>query len=205
MCELHARLGSHPTRPSSLTRNLKVLWASFPRWTSAGASSDGRQPFSPSTFRWRWSRWCAVDSPPFNPPSTSSLLAPRPPASLSPMAKEARGRWLHPLSQVSHSSRNSATVRHLIIINSWDKDTGQNDMFDWSITDFSFSCSDPLLIYEKAQLGEEGFEGALELFPADFNPKRLQPEFSGKMLVLDYLLAVTRSTTDDKVCMYLYM
>ena len=59
--------------------------------------------------------------------------------------------------------------------------------------------TDPLLIYEKAQLSEEGFEGALELFPAHFNPKKIQPEFSGKMLVLDYLLAVTRSTTDDKV------
>ncbi len=59
--------------------------------------------------------------------------------------------------------------------------------------------TDPLLVYEKAQLGEEGFERAIDLFPAGFNPNKLQPEFSGKMLVLDYLLAVTRSTTDDKV------
>ena len=66
---------------------------------------------------------------------------------------------------------------------------------------YSPPCPDPLLIHEKAQLGEEGFEGALDLFPADYNPKKLQPEFSGKMLVLDYLLAVTRSTTDDKVCL----
>ena len=39
--------------------------------------------------------------------------------------------------------------------------------------------SDPLLVYEKAQVGEEGFEGALELFPSNFDPKKLQPEFSG--------------------------
>ena len=77
-------------------------------------------------------------------------------------------------------------------------------------------------MYEKAQLGEEGFEGALDLFPASFDPKKLQPEFSGtthiweitllftrcvahfdsvgKMLVLDCLLAVTRATSSDKVC-----
>ena len=58
---------------------------------------------------------------------------------------------------------------------------------------------DPLLVHEKAQTGEDGFEGALELFPASFNPKTIQPEFSGKMLVLDYILAVTRATTNDKV------
>ena len=38
---------------------------------------------------------------------------------------------------------------------------------------------DPLLVYEKAQLGEDGFEGALDLFPDTFDPKRIQPEFSG--------------------------
>ena len=46
---------------------------------------------------------------------------------------------------------------------------------------------------------EGGFERTLELFPSQFTPKRIQPEFSGKMLVLDYILAITRSTTDDKV------
>ncbi|CAI8028357.1 DNA repair and recombination protein RAD54-like [Geodia barretti] len=60
-------------------------------------------------------------------------------------------------------------------------------------------CNHPQLVYEKAQLGEEGFEGALDLFPASFDPKKLQPEFSGKMLVLDCLLAVTRATSSDKV------
>ena len=66
---------------------------------------------------------------------------------------------------------------------------------------------------------EEGFENALELFPTAFNPKTIQPEYSGvllivykyfifitgyisgKMLVLDYILAVTKSTTCDKVRM----
>ena len=39
--------------------------------------------------------------------------------------------------------------------------------------------ADPLLIHEKVQLEEEGFEGALNLFPANFDPKKVQPEFSG--------------------------
>ncbi|XP_065830835.1 DNA repair and recombination protein RAD54-like [Oscarella lobularis] len=57
----------------------------------------------------------------------------------------------------------------------------------------------PALIYEKAQLGEEGFRGALDLFPANFDPRLCQPEFSGKMQVLDYILAITKTSTNDKV------
>ena len=38
---------------------------------------------------------------------------------------------------------------------------------------------DPLLVYEKAEMGEDGFEGALDRFPETFDPKRIQPEFSG--------------------------
>lgn len=48
---------------------------------------------------------------------------------------------------------------------------------------------------------EVGFEGAMDHFPSSFNSKTIQPEFSGKMLILDYLLAVTRTTTNDKVMM----
>ena len=61
------------------------------------------------------------------------------------------------------------------------------------------SFLDPALIYEKAQLGEEGFRGALDLFPANFDPRLCQPEFSGKMQVLDYILAITKTSTNDKV------
>ena len=46
---------------------------------------------------------------------------------------------------------------------------------------------------------EIGFEGAMDHFPSSFNSKTIQPEFSGKMLILDCLLAVTRTTTNDKV------
>ena len=49
--------------------------------------------------------------------------------------------------------------------------------------------------------GKEGFEKALDLFPPGYDPDkcRLRPELSGKLSVLDCLLAVVKSTTDDKV------
>uniref|UniRef100_A0A8D3CWD0 DNA repair and recombination protein RAD54-like n=1 Tax=Scophthalmus maximus TaxID=52904 RepID=A0A8D3CWD0_SCOMX len=55
------------------------------------------------------------------------------------------------------------------------------------------------LIYEKCVEGEEGFEGALDLFPPGYCTKAVEPQLSGKMLVLDYILAMTRTTTSDKV------
>lgn len=31
--------------------------------------------------------------------------------------------------------------------------------------------------------GDEGFEGALDYFPNTFTPKKIQPEYSGEMIV----------------------
>ena len=64
---------------------------------------------------------------------------------------------------------------------------------------FSLCAADPQLVYDKALMCEQGFEGTLAMYPPSFDAKRIQAELSGKMLVLDYLLAITRSTTDDKV------
>ncbi|XP_036378447.1 DNA repair and recombination protein RAD54-like [Megalops cyprinoides] len=68
-----------------------------------------------------------------------------------------------------------------------------------SITSLKKLCNHPGLIYDKCVEGEEGFEGALELFPPGYSTKAVEPQLSGKMLVLDYILAMTRSTTNDKV------
>ncbi|XP_030583572.1 DNA repair and recombination protein RAD54-like [Archocentrus centrarchus] len=68
-----------------------------------------------------------------------------------------------------------------------------------SITSLKKLCNHPALIYEKCVEGEEGFEGALELFPPGYSIKAVEPQLSGKMLVLDYILAMTRTTTTDKV------
>ncbi|XP_075997695.1 DNA repair and recombination protein RAD54-like [Genypterus blacodes] len=68
-----------------------------------------------------------------------------------------------------------------------------------SITSLKKLCNHPALIYEKCMEGEEGFEGALDLFPPGYCTKAVEPQLSGKMLVLDYLLAMTKSTSSDKV------
>lgn len=39
----------------------------------------------------------------------------------------------------------------------------------------------------------------MQLFPPSFNPKSIQCELSGKMAVLDYLLAAIKANTNDKI------
>uniref|UniRef100_A0A8C1JX16 DNA repair and recombination protein RAD54-like n=1 Tax=Cyprinus carpio TaxID=7962 RepID=A0A8C1JX16_CYPCA len=68
-----------------------------------------------------------------------------------------------------------------------------------SITSLKKLCNHPALIYEKCLAGEEGFDGAMDLFPQKYSTKAVEPQLSGKMLVLDYILAMTRTTTSDKV------
>ncbi|NXS02809.1 RAD54 protein, partial [Oxylabes madagascariensis] len=68
-----------------------------------------------------------------------------------------------------------------------------------SITSLKKLCNHPALIYDKCVEEEEGFMGALDLFPSGYSTKSLEPQLSGKMLVLDYILAVTKSTSNDKV------
>ncbi|KAM4721090.1 DNA repair and recombination protein RAD54-like [Rhinophrynus dorsalis] len=68
-----------------------------------------------------------------------------------------------------------------------------------SITSLKKLCNHPALIYDKCVEEEEGFQGAMNLFPPGYNTKSVEPQLSGKMLVLDYILAVTRSTSSDKV------
>ena len=60
-------------------------------------------------------------------------------------------------------------------------------------------CNHPSLLFEKAKAGEDGFSGLMDLYPSDYHPKNFMPELSGKMLVLDTMLAVVRMLTSDKV------
>ncbi|XP_069693731.1 DNA repair and recombination protein RAD54-like [Periplaneta americana] len=69
-----------------------------------------------------------------------------------------------------------------------------------SITTLKKLCNHPDLVFEKVQAGEDGFEGALSLLPEKYNPgKVILPELSGKLAVLDCLLAVIKATTQDKI------
>lgn len=44
-----------------------------------------------------------------------------------------------------------------------------------------FSCVlDPSLIYDHCLNGEEGFDGALDLFPPGYCTKAVEPQLSGK-------------------------
>lgn len=57
---------------------------------------------------------------------------------------------------------------------------------------------DPELIYDKCVNKDKGFENALKLFPSNFD-KNLHCELSGKMAVLDYLLAAIKANTNDRI------
>lgn len=48
-------------------------------------------------------------------------------------------------------------------------------------TCLEFCSSDPALIYEKCVEEEEGFVGALQLFPPGYSIKSVEPQLSGKL------------------------
>lgn len=68
-----------------------------------------------------------------------------------------------------------------------------------AITTLKKLCNHPALLYEKARAGEDDLDELLPFFPPGYHHKEFYPELSGKMLVLDTILALVRTTTDDKV------
>ncbi|XP_029671739.1 DNA repair and recombination protein RAD54-like [Formica exsecta] len=60
-------------------------------------------------------------------------------------------------------------------------------------------CNHPDLIYDKIMEKTEGFEKAAQLLPPHYSTKQLLPELSGKLMVLDCLLASIKTTTNDKI------
>ncbi len=78
-------------------------------------------------------------------------------------------------SRLSPSSRNSVTVSL--------GGGGDGTELDMLGPDSGVMCvycgADPMLIYSKVLEGGEGFEGTFKLFPDNFNPNEIQPEFSG--------------------------
>lgn len=67
-----------------------------------------------------------------------------------------------------------------------------------AITTLKKLCNHPDLIYDKCVENCEGFENTLEFF-GNHDTKLVQPVLSGKLLVLDYLLAMMKSETSDKI------
>ncbi|XP_076758634.1 DNA repair and recombination protein RAD54-like okr isoform X2 [Xylocopa sonorina] len=60
-------------------------------------------------------------------------------------------------------------------------------------------CNHPDLVYDKILGKSEGFENAAKLIPANYSTKEVRPELSGKLMVLDCLLASIKTTTNDKI------
>lgn len=60
-------------------------------------------------------------------------------------------------------------------------------------------CNHPELIADKINEGAEGFENAAQYLPATWHSRDLQPEFGGKILLLDLMLADLKINTDDKI------
>lgn len=68
-----------------------------------------------------------------------------------------------------------------------------------SITTLKKLCNHPDLVYDKIAQRSEGFEKALELLPSNYSTKMVYPELSGKLMVLDCLLANIKTNMDDKI------
>uniref|UniRef100_A0A6A7G8V9 DNA repair and recombination protein RAD54-like n=3 Tax=Hirondellea gigas TaxID=1518452 RepID=A0A6A7G8V9_9CRUS len=62
-------------------------------------------------------------------------------------------------------------------------------------------CNHPDLLWDKVQAGENGYEHLMQYYPHGHDPKRrtVQADLSGKLALLDALLAHIRNRTDDKV------
>uniref|UniRef100_A0A0N5AI74 DNA repair and recombination protein RAD54-like n=1 Tax=Syphacia muris TaxID=451379 RepID=A0A0N5AI74_9BILA len=66
------------------------------------------------------------------------------------------------------------------------------------ITNLKKLCNHPQLIYDKCKQKEDGFDGCIDLYPSGYDSGKFEAAFSGKMKVLDLILAVARKTTTDK-------
>ncbi len=101
--------------------------------------------------------------------------------------------------QIYESFVNSDTIRRSIKSDEGSKMTSSSLA---AITSLKKLVNHPDLIYDHCREGKEGFENALSCYPANYNASnnaRLQPGLSGKLAILDCLLAFVKSSTNDKV------
>lgn len=68
-----------------------------------------------------------------------------------------------------------------------------------SITSLKKLCSHPELVIDKINEGTEGFEGASQYLPSDWSSRDVLPQYGGKVLLLDVMLASIKSSTTDKI------
>lgn len=68
-----------------------------------------------------------------------------------------------------------------------------------AVTSLKKICNHPDLILELAKKNQDGLGTCLNYFPKGHDGRNLIPELSGKMKVLDGILAVVKTTSSDKV------
>lgn len=68
-----------------------------------------------------------------------------------------------------------------------------------SITNLKKLCNHPDLVLDKIMEGADGFEDAKSILPPKPNERDVKPEHSGKLMLLDCLLANLKTNYDDKI------
>ncbi|XP_058820119.1 DNA repair and recombination protein RAD54-like [Topomyia yanbarensis] len=68
-----------------------------------------------------------------------------------------------------------------------------------NITSLKKLCNHPDLVYDKIQERADGFENAHKILPSNYSAKDLRPEFGGKLMLLDCMLASLKMNTSDKI------
>ncbi|XP_050593581.1 DNA repair and recombination protein RAD54-like isoform X1 [Bombus affinis] len=93
----------------------------------------------------------------------------------------------------------SDSVRKSMEENSANSKKGKSFSTLAAITLLKKLCCHPDLVYDKILEKSDGFENAAKLMPPNYNTKEIMPELSGKLMVLDCLLASIKTTTNDKI------
>lgn len=93
----------------------------------------------------------------------------------------------------------SKKVQKSVFEGTGDKRGGQSTL--QAITFLKKLCNHPQLVYEICANKEDGFENLLEMFPEGFSKsiRNFEPVWSGKMKLLDNILANIKKTTDDRI------
>lgn len=68
-----------------------------------------------------------------------------------------------------------------------------------SITTLKKLCGHPDLVLDKIRERADGFENAAKLLPSNHSDKDVMPELSGKLMLLDCLLANLKTNYSDKI------
>jgi len=102
-----------------------------------------------------------------------------------------------PLTDVQYALYNAFMSRQDFTKTN-NKEKGMTSRGLAAITQMKKLCNHPALLYEKCENEEKGYENMMQYFPPNYSHKILQPELSGKMMLVDLLMAATKATCDDK-------